>query len=87
LNLPVALLRTIHAGEGVGYGVTWKAEKETVLATVAAGYADGIFRSLSNKGALYWKGIRCPIRGRVSMDLTTVDISGVPENQRPNPVT
>lgn len=85
LNLPVALLRTIHAGEGVGYGVTWKAEKETVLATVAAGYADGIFRSLSNKGALYWKGIRCPIRGRVSMDLTTVDISAVPENQRPKP--
>lgn len=85
LNLPVALLRTIHAGEGVGYGVTWKAEKETVLATVAAGYADGIFRSLSNKGALYWKGMRCPIRGRVSMDLTTVDISGVSENQRPKP--
>jgi alanine racemase len=65
--------------------MTWHAEKDALLATVAAGYADGIFRSLSNKGALYWQGIRCPIRGRVSMDLTTVDISGVPEKQRPKP--
>ncbi|MGB4107696.1 MAG: alanine racemase [Alphaproteobacteria bacterium] len=85
LNLPVMQLRTIYAGAGVGYGMTWTAEKDTLLATVAAGYADGIFRSLSNKGALYWNGIRCPIRGRVSMDLTTVDISGVPEKKRPRP--
>ncbi len=85
LNLPVMRLRTIYAGAGVGYGMTWTAEKDTLLATVAAGYADGIFRSLSNRGALYWNGIRCPIRGRVSMDLTTVDISGVPEKQRPRP--
>jgi alanine racemase len=85
LNLPVMRLRLIHEGAGVGYGMTWHAEKDALLATVAAGYADGIFRSLSNKGALYWQGIRCPIRGRVSMDLTTVDISGVPEKQRPKP--
>ncbi|MCE7887715.1 MAG: alanine racemase [Alphaproteobacteria bacterium PRO2] len=85
LNLPVMRLRLVYKGAGVGYGMTWHAEKDTLLATVAAGYADGIFRSLSNKGALYWKGMRCPVRGRVSMDLTTVDISGVPEKQRPKP--
>lgn len=85
LQLPVIRTRIVYKGAGVGYGLTWKAEKDTPLATVAAGYADGIFRSLSNKGALYWNGIRCPIRGRVSMDLTTVDISAVPENQRPKP--
>lgn len=85
LRLPVIRTRIVYKGAGVGYGLTWKAEKDTPLATVAAGYADGIFRSLGNRGALYWKGIRCPIRGRVSMDLTTVDISAVAENQRPKP--
>jgi len=64
---------------------TWTADKDTPLATVSAGYADGIPRHLSNKGALYWKGYRCPIRGRVSMDLTTVDLSAIPENERPRP--
>lgn len=85
LQLPIIRTRMVYEGAGVGYNLTWKAEKDTWIATVAAGYADGIFRSLSNKGALYWKGIRCPIRGRVSMDLTSVDISAIPENQRPKP--
>ncbi len=85
LELPIARVRLVYAGASVGYGATWNAPKDTPLATVAAGYADGIFRSLSNKGALYWKGYRCPIRGRVSMDLTTVDLTDVPEKERPRP--
>ncbi len=85
LDLPVMRVRIVYAGASVGYGATWKAEKDTPLATVSAGYADGIFRSLSNRGALYWKGHRCPIRGRVSMDLTTVDLSEIPEKERPRP--
>lgn len=85
LDLPVLRTRNVFAGATVGYGATYTFEKDTPIATVAAGYADGLFRSLSNKGALYWKGIRCPIRGRVSMDLTTVDLSAVPEKDRPKP--
>lgn len=85
LNVPVMRMRIVFAGANVGYGATWTAQHDTPLATVSAGYADGIFRSLSNSGALYWNGIRCPIRGRVSMDLTTVDLSNVPEGKRPKP--
>jgi len=85
LNVPVIRVRLIYKGASVGYGATWTADKDTPLATVSAGYADGIPRHLSNKGALYWKGYRCPIRGRVSMDLTTVDLSAIPENERPRP--
>jgi alanine racemase len=85
LDLPVLRTRIVYAGASVGYGATYTFEKDTPIATVAAGYADGLFRSLSNKGAMYWKGIRCPIRGRVSMDLTTIDLSAVPEKDRPKP--
>lgn len=85
LSLPVTRTRIVYPGAIVGYGATYRFEKEAPLATVAAGYADGIFRSLSNHGALYWQGIRCPIRGRISMDLTTVDLSDVPPEQRPKP--
>jgi len=85
LSVPVIRTRHVFAGAKVGYGASHEFEEGTQLATVAAGYADGILRSLSNKGALYWKGYRCPIRGRVSMDLTTVDLGGVPEGERPKP--
>lgn len=85
VNLPVLRTRIVHAGASVGYGGAYEFEKDTPLATVSAGYADGIFRSLGNKGKLYWKGYPCPIRGRISMDLTTVDLSAVPEGQRPKP--
>ncbi|MCC7305093.1 MAG: alanine racemase [Alphaproteobacteria bacterium] len=85
LQVPVIRVRLVYKDAVVGYGATYKFDRDTWIATVAAGYADGIFRSLSNKGALYWKGYRCPIRGRVSMDLTTVDLSAVPESERPKP--
>ncbi len=85
LSLPVMRVRLVYKGASVGYGSTHTFEKDTWIATVSAGYADGLMRSLSNKGALYWNGIRCPIRGRVSMDLTTVDLSDVPEQIRPRP--
>ena len=77
--------RIVYAGAHVGYGATHKFDEDTPLATVSIGYADGIPWSLSNVGALYWNGIRCPIRGRVSMDMTTVDLSAIPEGQRPKP--
>lgn len=85
LEVPVIRTRLVYKDAVVGYGATYRFDKDTPLATVSAGYADGIFWALANKGALYFKGYRCPVRGRVSMDLTTVDVSAVPESERPRP--
>lgn len=85
LSVPIMRVRLVYKEAHVGYGATYTFDKDSWIATVSAGYADGIFRSLSNQGALYWRGIRLPIRGHVSMDLTTVDLSDVPESQRPKP--
>jgi len=68
LQARVIQTRRVPAGAGVGYGLTWHADAETGLATLAVGYADGWLRSLSGRGAAYWQGIRLPIVGRVSMD-------------------
>lgn len=85
LEVPVMRLRLVYKGATTGYNATYCFDKDTWLATVAAGYTDGIFWSLANQGFLYWKGYECPIRGRVSMDMTTVDLSNVPEGERPKP--
>ncbi|QPZ91398.1 alanine racemase [Thioclava electrotropha] len=75
LSLPVIQTRVVQPGETVGYGNTWTAERETKIATLSAGYADGIHRVLSNITALYAGDTACPLRGRVSMDLLTVDVT------------
>ena len=77
LTLPILQTKIISQNAGVGYNHTYKAPWRKTLAIVAAGYADGLFRSLSNKGVLYSDRTRCPIVGRVSMDLITVDISSL----------
>ncbi len=77
LFLPVVQIRILQPGNTVGYGNTWTARKTTKIATVAAGYADGLLRSLSNNGQLFAAGAACPIVGRVSMDLITADISNL----------
>ncbi|MFV0360272.1 alanine racemase [Tropicimonas sp.] len=77
LTLPVVQTRIVGPGETVGYNATWTAETETRIATVSGGYADGLLRSLSNRGTLFAGGIPCPIVGRVSMDLITVDIGAL----------
>ena len=77
LQTSVIQTRRIPAGAGVGYGLTWQAETETPLATLAIGYADGWLRSLSGRGAAYWQGTRLPIVGRVSMDSITVSLAGL----------
>lgn len=71
-------LRTVEAGWTVGYGGSWRAERETRIATVAAGYADGYLRSLSSAGRVAVGGRLCNVVGRVSMDMITVDVSDVP---------
>jgi alanine racemase len=79
LEVAVIQTRTVSAGTRVGYGGTHVTSVETRLATIAAGYADGLPRSLSDRGAVFYDGIRLPIVGRVSMDSITVDITALPE--------
>ncbi|MGO4623080.1 alanine racemase [Ensifer sp. 2YAB10] len=81
LDVAVVQTRTVPAGARVGYSGTHIAAGETRLATIAAGYADGLPRCLSDRGAVYCDGIRLPIVGRVSMDSITVDISALPEGR------
>lgn len=79
VDLSVRILQTRMAkkGESAGYGASRVFEKDTKLATVSFGYADGLIRSGSNRAKFFWNGQPCPIAGRVSMDLIIVDISGV----------
>ncbi|MCJ8151131.1 alanine racemase [Shinella sedimenti] len=81
LDISVVQTRTVQAGARVGYSGTHIVTGETRLATIAAGYADGLPRSLSGRGAVYCDGIRLPIVGRVSMDSITIDISALPEGR------
>jgi len=71
----VLQLRQLPAGCPVGYGASMVTERPTDLAVVGFGYADGVPRSLSNCGAMTVHGHRCPVIGRVSMDLTNVDVT------------
>ena len=75
-------MKTVPTGTRVGYGGTFVCARETTLAIVPAGYADGVPRSLSRHGAVLIGGRRCPLAGRVSMDLTTVDVTGLPSPPR-----
>jgi alanine racemase len=75
LSLPVIQTRDLEPGETVGYGNTWEAEEPSRIATVSGGYADGLLRALSNRAMLFAGDVPCPLVGRVSMDLITVDIS------------
>lgn len=79
LSFPVIQTREVAPGEAVGYGCSWVADRPSLIATVAAGYADGLPRTLSNKARLWDGDTPCPLVGRVSMDLITVDITDLPE--------
>src|SRR5450631_3412186 len=85
LKARIVQIRNVEKGESVGYGGTWSARRPTKLAIVAAGYADGYFRAGgSNDGTrgaeVVVAGKRCPIAGRVSMDLIAVDVTDLPPN-------
>lgn len=77
LRSEVIALRHLRPGDAVGYNGTFVAERPLRLATVPVGYGDGIMRTLSNRGSMLVGGMRCPIVGNVSMDLTTLDVSEV----------
>lgn len=72
LKAKVVSIRELDAGETIGYGRTYTLSKNSLIATVAIGYADGLPISLSNKGHFIYDGHKCPIVGRVSMDYTTI---------------
>ena len=79
LRTHVAYVKTLPAGVSVSYGCTYTTERETVVATLSAGYADGVPRLLSNKGNVIIGGKIAPIIGRVCMDQFMVDVTHVPE--------
>ncbi|MEZ2224432.1 alanine racemase [Rhizobium sp. RCC_161_2] len=79
LDVAVVQTRTVPPGTLIGYGGTHAAKAEMRLATLAAGYADGLPRCLGDRGAVYYAGVRLPIVGRVSMDSVTVDITALPQ--------
>jgi alanine racemase len=85
LKARIVQTRSIDKGESVGYGATWTARRPTRLAIVSAGYADGYFRAGSSndgtRGAeVIVAGTRCPVAGRVSMDLLAIDITALPSH-------
>jgi alanine racemase len=71
--------RTVRAGETVGYNATWTAPADTQVAIINLGYADGYRRALSGLGAAIMGERRLPVLGRVSMDLTAIDVSAQPD--------
>jgi len=83
LSIPVIQTRDVAVGESVGYGAAWVAKRPSKIATLAAGYADGLIRAMGTGNAVLWSGdTPCPVVGRVSMDLLTVDVtdlSGAPK--------
>ena len=79
LKTRVAQVRELPAGTTLGYGRTWCLAAPTKVATISAGYADGLPLALTNRGFVFIGGRRCKIIGRISMDYTTVDVSDVPD--------
>jgi alanine racemase len=77
LDIPVIQCRELAEGETVGYGNSFTADRPTRIATISAGYADGIHRVMGPKTVLYADDVPCPIAGRISMDLIGVDITGL----------
>lgn len=75
----VIALREVPAGEAVGYGATWRARHDTRVAILAAGYADGLMRSLPSGTPVLVNGVRAGLLGRVSMDMIAVDVTQVPD--------
>ena len=75
----VISLRTIAAGESVGYTANWTAERDSTIATITVGYGDGYPRNATNGTPVLINGVRCPLVGRVSMDMITVDVTDLRE--------
>ena len=80
LRAEIIQIRYVDTPQTVGYGASYSVKGPTKIATLAIGYADGYMRSLGNSGIAYIENYKVPVVGRVSMDLTTVDITNVPDS-------
>ncbi|NDA09314.1 MAG: alanine racemase [Verrucomicrobia bacterium] len=78
----ILMVRKVRRGETVSYGATFRAPRDLHLATVGTGYADGLPFSLGNRGHALIRGRLCPIVGRVTMDMTMLDVSTLPSVKR-----
>jgi alanine racemase len=86
LDAPILQTRIVEAGEKVGYNAQWTAKRRSRLATIGVGYADGLPRAAMGiddrtGGEAIVAGVRCPFAGRVSMDLTVLDVTDAPEEK------
>lgn len=77
----------VAAGECIGYGCTYKVSRDSLIATIPVGYSDGVDRRLSNNGYFLVHGKRAPIRGRVCMNLTMIDVTDIPGVRKGDIVT
>jgi alanine racemase len=75
----ISSVKTIQPKEYVGYGMTYRTTNETKIGTIPVGYFEGVNRKLSNQGLIKVRNIFCPIIGRVSMNITIIDVSNVPD--------
>ena len=87
LKARVSLVRTVSPKESVGYGLDFKVQKETKVAVVTIGYADGYPRNLSGKGCALIHGVRVPVIGRICMDQLLIDVSEIGQVARGDIVT
>jgi alanine racemase len=78
LHSRISLLKWVPQGETVGYGCTFEASRKTLVATIPIGYDDGYMRALSNRGHAIIRGVYATVIGRISMDLTLIDVTNVP---------
>ena len=79
LRARVINIRSIPVGAGVGYNASWVSKRPSLVAVLSAGYGDGIHRSLGNHGCVYIRGHEAPIIGIVSMDVSMLDVTDVPD--------
>ncbi len=80
IDLPVIQVRHVDVGETVGYGNAWTARRPSRIATVAAGYADGLHRAIGGGIDAFVGDQPCPVVGRISMDLITIDVTDLPQD-------
>jgi alanine racemase len=87
LHSRITLLKWVPEGETVGYGCTFEASRKTLVATIPIGYDDGYMRALSNRGHAIIRGVYATVIGRISMDLTLIDVTNVPDVEVDDEVT
>ena len=87
LHSRITLLKWVPSGETLGYGCTFEASRKTLVATIPIGYDDGYMRALSNRGHAIIRGVYATVIGRISMDLTLIDVTDVPGIQAADEVT